>query len=670
MTNKLFFILASSLFIASCAKHEIVPLTPQNNSQNTTQSDQQATNDNAKKILGDIDPTQEWNSIKSGSVTITADAQLQDIVKIQILTESPILNENAKVLAEANVKNGESVTLSYDAPNVYSQLMAACVNKDGIYYQTVFNIGQTRVNFASSAPSQVARRASADDAPSFTTLKLKKPRQSFNAQRTAHSSESAYRFWKDSKWENEQMWDLADNQTFDKGWKLDEMTNRGHMFRDINGFADGEQATVEAIVNSALNKYDKSGWNGKRNNLNSVRNSEYFKQNANHIITNGKSPVTLIPIQAFTTEFKQDHIYYYYFKDEDIPAGMSEEDYIKQLPKFKAIQVERVQTTPESNAGTFYRRQEFLLPFFKNAPQEGDNEASAIFPAGYKIGFLNQKYSNDSYTSTTSGCVYGNGLLNYEVNHFGQFLSAMDKSKGGKIDGGMDFTDPRIAMFTANNKTYMCFEEGSDCNFSDMVIEICGGFDEKNETPEPEAEAYTMCFEDRPNQADYDLNDVVIRCIRKSKTQLLLSLVACGGNDDVLIQGAEGWNHNGKEVHAIFNASGAGKDGNRFINTMSGGTRLEAVSALVTVPEGVTIPQYLKKIYIENKTMGKTIKIAQKGEPPFAIIVPLDFSYPMERQCITQAYKNFVQWAQNVNASEDWYLFEESDKVFPSLFKK
>jgi hypothetical protein len=349
---------------------------------------------------------------------------------------------------------------------------------------------------------------------------------------------------------------------------------------------------------------------------------------------------------------------------------MSEEDYIKQLPKFKAIQVERVQTTQEKNAGAFYRRQEFLLPFFKNAPQEGNNEASAIFPAGYKIGFLNQKYSGDSYTATNSGCVYGNGLLNYEVNHFGQFLSAMDKSKGGKIDGGMDFTDPRIAMFTANNKTYMCFEEGSDCNFSDLVIEICGGFDEQNETPEPEAEAYTMCFEDRPNQADYDLNDVVIRCIRKSKTQLLLSLVACGGNDDVMIQGAEGWNHNGKEVHAIFNASGAGKDGNRFINTMSGGTRLEAVSALVTVPEGVTIPQYLKKIYIENKTMGKTIKIAQKGEPPFAVIVPLDFSYPMERQCITQAYKNFVQWAQNVNASEDWYLFEESDKVFPSLFKK
>jgi lipopolysaccharide export system protein LptA len=118
MTKKLFFILASSLLIASCSKHEIVPITPPSD-------DQQATKDRAKEILGNIDPAQEWNSIKSGSVTIVADAQLQDIVKIQILTESPILNENAKVLAEANVKKGESVTLSYDAPNVYSQLMAA-----------------------------------------------------------------------------------------------------------------------------------------------------------------------------------------------------------------------------------------------------------------------------------------------------------------------------------------------------------------------------------------------------------------------------------------------------------------------------------------------------------------------------------------------------------------
>ncbi len=662
MTKKLFFILASSLLIASCSKHEIVPITPPSD-------DQQATKDRAKEILGNIDPAQEWNSIKSGSVTITADAQLQDIVKIQILTESPILNENAKVLAEANVKNGESVTLSYDAPNVYSQLMAACVNKNGVYYQKVFNIGEKNVSFTSSTSSQVARRAAASEVPTFTTLKLKKPRQSFNAQRTIHSDESAYSIWKDSKWENEQMWDLADNQTFDKGWKLDEMTNRGHLFRDINGFADGEQATVEAIVNSALNKYDKSGWNGKRNNLNSVRNSEYFKKNANHIITNGKSPVTLIPIQAYNDEFKQDHIYYYYFKDEDIPAGMSEEDYIKQLPKFKAIQVERVQTTQEKNAGAFYRRQEFLLPFFKNAPQEGNNEASAIFPAGYKIGFLNQKYSGDSYTATNSGCVYGNGLLNYEVNHFGQFLSAMDKSKGGKIDGGMDFTDPRIAMFTANNKTYMCFEEGSDCNFSDLVIEICGGFDEQNETPEPEAEAYTMCFEDRPNQADYDLNDVVIRCIRIDKKTLQLTLVACGGNDDVVIHGASGWSHNNEEVHEIFHATEP-VGGNRFVNTVVGGTKRDVISDFVTVAEGVTIPQYLKGIYIENKSTGKLIQVAKKGEAPFAIIIPQEFDYPMETQPITRAYEEFINWAQNVNTSNDWYLFEEADKIFPSLFKK
>jgi hypothetical protein len=224
-------------------------------------------------------------------------------------------------------------------------------------------------------------------------------------------------------------------------------------------------------------------------------------------------------------------------------------------------------------------------------------------------------------------------------------------------------------MFTANNKTYMCFEEGSDCNFSDLVIEICGGFDEQNETPEPEAEAYTMCFEDRPLVADYDLNDVVIRCIRIDKKTLQLTLVACGGNDDVVIHGASGWSHNNEEVHEIFHATEP-VGGNRFVNTVVGGTKRDVISDFVTVAEGVTIPQYLKGIYIENKSTGKLIQVAKKGEAPFAIIIPQEFDYPMETQPITRAYEEFINWAQNVNTSNDWYLFEEADKIFPSLFKK
>ena len=142
--------------------------------------------------------------------------------------------------------------------------------------------------------------------------------------------------WIDSKW-NDQMWDIADGQTFDNGWTLDDMKGKYHLYRNINGFEDGELENVKAIVNDCIYKYVKGTSGNKRNNIEAIRNSTIFRTSLNYVTTDGMHPVTLIPIQGYTTEFKRNHIYYYYYRPEDIPAGMSEVDYIKQLPKFKAI---------------------------------------------------------------------------------------------------------------------------------------------------------------------------------------------------------------------------------------------------------------------------------------------------------------------------------------------
>ena len=249
------------------------------------------------------------------------------------------------------------------------------------------------------------------------------------------------------------------------------------------------------------------------------------------------------------------------------------------------------------------------------------------------------------------------------------FLSAIDKTLGGNTKEGMQFDDPRMAMFTANNKTYICVEDGADCNFSDIVLEIGGGVDQLEEEPEVMTEAYTMCFEDRLETADYDLNDVVLRCRRIDNTTLELSLIATGANDNVYIHGATGWEWNDQEAHAIFGV--ITKEGeNRFVNTENGSDPIDVKSSYVTINEGVTIPQYLKNIYIENRTTGKEIRVSKQGEPPYAIIVPQDFLYPMEHTRITEAYAKFLEWAQNANKDKNWYVFEEADKIFPSLFKK
>ena len=662
--------LIGAVAFASCSKFDL------NYDEAESAKKAQETQDiknNAEKIFGKIDSNQNWNSINSGKVSVTADADLDDIVKVQILTEAPFLNDDAKVLSEAKVKKGDQVSLTYSAPNVYQQLVAACVDSKGVYYIQVFNVGQTNVSFAQAVKSNSPRRAQASEAPDFTSIKLNAPQKSLNAQRT-ESSDAQYSIWKDSKW-NDNLWIIADGQTFSNGWKMDSpkeketkdvVEGKGVILRDIDGFAEGELANVEKIMNSFFAKYTNN--KKKKNNVESVRNSAYYaSDNHNYFETDGVNPVTLIPIQAYTDDFKQNHIFYYYYKPEDVIAsGMDEVEYIKQLPKYMAIQVERIQSSKEEKAGAFFHRQEFLLPFYKNNPVEGDNEASAIFPKGYKVGFLNLKTVNvGTYDITNKiyGCTYGDGRLNYEINHYGDFLSAMDTSLGGLFEGGMTWTDPRIAIFTANGKTYMCFEEGSDCNFSDMVIEIGGGLNRIDETPDPGTEVYTMCFEDRPATADYDLNDVVLRCTRKDKTTLILSIVATGALDNVYIHGATGWVHNDKEVHELFGAVDS-EGNNHFVNTEKGGNVKDAISAEVTVSETLSIPDYLKNIFIENKSTGKTVGIPQTGEPPYAIIVPGIFEYPLERVCINNAYLKFKNWAQDMTTHTDWYTEPESEKVY------
>jgi hypothetical protein len=96
---------------------------------------------NAENVFGIIDPNQYWRTVTSGTVTITANADLDDIAKVQILTESPFFNDQAKILAEADVTAGQTVQLSYDAPRENSTLVAACVDSKGHHYIKPFDAG-------------------------------------------------------------------------------------------------------------------------------------------------------------------------------------------------------------------------------------------------------------------------------------------------------------------------------------------------------------------------------------------------------------------------------------------------------------------------------------------------------------------------------------------------
>ena len=689
---------AASLLFVNCMNHDDdmnvnIPL------------DKNAISENAKELFGEIDPSQDWSSITQGSIIITADADLKDIEKVQILTESPFSNSNAFVLNEANVSKGQKVKLVYDAPNVYDTLFAACVSKDNTYYVKVFSVNDSEVSFTEPAASRMNRAGEQNQYPNLSDIVLGAPEKSINALRAEASAadpEKPYviiydkgdkenggsnrinESWADGSWTNEQLWAATDGSS--NGWTI----ANGEIKKTVSEKTDLN--TLKWIVNYYLPKTGAeytTGGGKKSNNWKSiVEGTNYFKQYKNHFYTDG-NPLTIIPLQMNTTEGKYNTVYYYYFPASKLTEYTTDEDlaaYIKTLPKFKAIK--------GYQDGNFTRKTQYLLPYYGDGDiTEGSTAKQLNIPAGYLVGFMNQKINNDAnqkhpeIEQCTNGAIFGFGPLNKETNTiFGHYFSAMStdvtmqstkiksdgsketQTKNGLTPYGMTWDSPRIGILSANNKVFMCFEDGCDCNFSDMIIEISSGVEVTNDPIEPEAVAYTMCFEDEPEVADYDMNDVVLRAIRKSETQIQISLIACGANDELVIQGYKDNNllNGSKEVHKFFGVT----PGEKFVNTVIGERYFTPSTITLNIDNSVNIADFLKSISIKNLKTGKTISMPKNGEPPYAIIVPLNFRYPVERCSIINAYPDFLKWAQNHNEATDWYLNGVENRLYPDMFSE
>lgn len=815
---------------------------------------------NAENVFGIIDPNQDWRTVTSGTVTITANADLDDIAKVQILTESPFFNDQAKILAEAEVTAGQTVQLSYDAPRENSTLVAACVDSKGHHYIKPFDAGTSQISFAAMtantpALTRALTRAAAGIDVSKLTLDADSTTWSINAARTIYANivttanetqslksiTGKVDLWLNSNWENERIWQLSTNSSMSNGWSV----VNGTVVRNIDAITADESSTLKAIFDQWLSR--KKNKDGTRiDNLTPIRNSSAVTLFNSHLTSDGL-PITVIPVQMASLDLPQCDLFYYYYNPQAVPSGMSLADYIKQLPKFKAIPCEYTKVASGVNkVEDFFKVHEYLLPFYgdftvekttitptglyrirnagktsvkhvdyltylgndaynsnkldkayadnsanianqlwqlyelgndkclfynigskkfftstgkdyvdekngwgtiftdeplfvkeepfyvtdngdgtkriwrdntrtqivgansANNPRIATNKSTSdgqfinwvfeeytntagidipefievesdpidhaaisdCIPAGYQVGFMLRKALTPRSSSTrmgymrakNNGCTFGYGELNRCINNFPDHFSI------AKTTYGMHDDDTRIAMFNANNKTYLAFEDGSDTNFSDMIIEVTGKSGKMfDDVQEVEGMAFTMCFEDRPNVADYDMNDVVLRCTRKSATQLELSLIATGAQDQVNIEGIEGTfvsgtDLNNKEVHGLFGVSNS-----TYVNTQLADNVISPVTAVYEVSESTTIPQFLTKIYIRNISQnGNEIRVPKLGEPPFALIVPGDFNYPIERVSLINAYTAFNTWANNANNYGRWLDSFVKSKIYPN----
>ena len=750
---------------------------------------------NNESIFGTIDPNQDWNMFSSGSITILADAPLDNIVKIQVLTESPFFNDNAMVLNEAKANYGDEVTLTYDAPYDLTRLIAACVDANGHYYIKGFDIGTQKVSFTSSTASTRAMTRGGYGFPNISKLTSADSYVSYNAGRTqaANSGGTDYSAWKGKGWESERLWGKTDG-----------------IYKAAEPITAEEVAELKDIFSVSLQR----AANGSRvkDNMKYINNSKAVQFFDNHLISDGKSPIIITPVNLISTEAYMCDLYYYYYKNEDIPSGMSKTEYIKLLPKFKAadLNTERnafkasTNIDLKKNDPNFLKIHDYLLPFYgdpaaympnnmsvkeqgyetdgklyrisyiaedgrtlymtptsdtnknlvelysdndenianqlwqvfknsegkcmfynvgtkvflkyvpnstsaplltrsdtdfdnfwfilcdkNNKPTTGMEDVHIIkeynnkkfcingnaqinlgqrtdvkdrttirwtfheytptksiakvedvildiwpttfpdpkevFDQGYNIGIMLRKTNNnDNISNSKNGCLYSYGELNKEINSFGDFNRAV-------TEYSMQLNSPRIALCQANNKSYLTFEDGCDTNFGDIIIESKSGV-EKIEEDDVDVEymSYMMCF-----------------------------LLACGAYDELYLRGLNGNVLNGnQEIHEMF-----GVDQQTYINT-DGKTTLKYITDTFIINQDMPIWKFMSQVYILDKTTGTEIRLSEQGESPYAIIVPGNIRYPMEKVCMTDAYPDFKAWVNNATENKDWYKNVEEKKVY------
>jgi hypothetical protein len=486
--------------------------------------------------------------------------------------------------------------------------------------------------------------------------------------------------WKNSNWNNERLWMLS-NKGGNTTWKVERQT----IFRDVT-ITDAEKQGLETIL-SAVGGKNGRNQTYKQANLETIRNSSVYQLTRNYLVADGKAPITVSPVQIQTQDYSSIALYYYYFDPSEL-EGKSEEEqviFLKNLPKFKCVDGKQTKEASgtltadmkfdNANNGNYFKVHEYVLPYFGDVKSSTTSDVtvqSFTIPAGYYIGFMLRKNKNDwkdsytpnndipgyngtnyakkSYDKINNGEVYADGRLNQQINQYPDYNSAVNIC-------GMKLDDPRAAIFGANQKAYLMFEDGVDVNYVDIIVEINGGLKEVDAAQQINNNVYTFCFEDR-DLGDYDMNDVVIKAERLNMTQVKYTVVACGAYDELYLRNINGKTLNETtEIHALFGVDNL----STYINTQS--MNYEPVSEEITVDPSFSFTDFEQQIYIYNKTQGYEITMSQKGEDPHGIMIPCNFAYPKEKICIKDAYKEFNSWGENPVTSTDWYLNPVEDKV-------
>lgn len=214
----------------------------------------------------------------------------------------------------------------------------------------------------------------------------------------------------------------------------------------------------------------------------------------------------------------------------------------------------------------------------------------------------------------------------------------------------------RISKWTNEDNSTFTIPRG-DCTGN--------GYHDTSEVPSQvipgEPAVWTYAFEDTP-LGDYDMNDVVIKVSENAEDATRLDITLCctgaANNLTVYLDDMVLFAGSGKEVHQVF-----GQAAGKFINTVNDGIKVDPITETIRKPANFSFET--ADFWI--KSPSGDVHVAKQGEDPHGIVVPGNWRWPREFQCIKDAYPNFIEFAKDASTTDDnikkWYETSNGNPV-------
>ena len=662
--KKLLFFLVGLVAFASCRDHKDL-------------FDSDRVKEEAKENfpVKDIDPNQDWNMMTVRTLDVTINAKTGVTYTVKVLTDNPFKTGNdAHILAMAEVKDGTTASLKFDAPLVmeYVYVMRQVGDKDCVV--TVATLENDK--FIATLGRSNGQRAVSARATNITIDNLPDKEKDFTCpdNATKVTEDNIDKMLKDGSYYVE-----------------DEVTTN-----KIN-LAEGTKLYVKrgATLTLSMKQFDKGTiivCEGGELNINAAGDDKYFTLKGS-IYNKG---TVSISAEEFVMQNKEARLINYGIMLVEAEFEMSAgEFYNGESAQFTvystSIKSDSTENANENKSSCtwvndgYYTCYEFEVSsgyqlqnncYLYIPGEAGDEIFSLEGSNGKDVIFNNSGFilcqgiaQLDNVTLNLAGrsifktqtMEFGNVSVNSSVNEVEEDKPLLWTVEAAYDDDEANLIMSGITSVTCKNNFFEPWSvEGYVQLVNAIVSDVQGcnpDYEEKEPDTELTTEVFTYVYEDITTKAgDYDFNDVVLYVSAPMGDEITVTLVAAGASNNLWIKYDFGSNYKGelfggKEVHQVM-----GQPEGTLINTNGS---LSVKTQEWTIDE---LPDDFKltnngDIYIVDKYGNEVHPFVEKGGVPFALRIPGKWDFPKERTLIDKKYPEFGEWGSSYKEKGDWYKY-------------